>query len=62
VAGTAKAWRWEGEMLEIERTLRESGLPGGFHQAAAAAFARLASLKDHDGVSLDDVLTLLTRR
>jgi 3-hydroxyisobutyrate dehydrogenase-like beta-hydroxyacid dehydrogenase len=41
-----KAWRFDGEMREIESTLRATGLPSGFHHAAAEVFARLASLKD----------------
>ena len=36
----AKAWRWVGEMREIEATLRAAGLPGGFHAAAAEIFER----------------------
>jgi 3-hydroxyisobutyrate dehydrogenase-like beta-hydroxyacid dehydrogenase len=36
----AKGWRWVGEMREIEATLRTSGLPGGFHEAAAETFER----------------------
>ncbi len=58
VASTRKAWRWEGEMVEIARTLEGAGLPGGFHLAAADVFARLAALKDGPAV-LDEVLALL---
>lgn len=42
---TAKAWRFEGEMREIARTLKEAGLPGEFHEAAAEIYHRMASLK-----------------
>ena len=59
VASTRKAWRWEGEMVEIARTLADAGLPDGFHRAAAEVFARLVALKDDDDAALDDVLTLL---
>lgn len=46
VAGIgAKAWRFEGEMREIAATYRAAGLPGGFHEAAAELYARLAVLK-----------------
>jgi 3-hydroxyisobutyrate dehydrogenase-like beta-hydroxyacid dehydrogenase len=44
---TAKAWRFEGEMYEIADTFRGAGLPGGFHQAAAEVYKRLAGFKDH---------------
>jgi 3-hydroxyisobutyrate dehydrogenase-like beta-hydroxyacid dehydrogenase len=59
VASTAKAWRWEGEMVEIARTFADAGLPAGFHSAAAEVFTRLAMLKDDDAAGLDDVLALL---
>jgi hypothetical protein len=59
VTSTRKAWRWEGEMVEIARTLFDAGLPAGFHSAAAEVFTRLATLKDDDMVALDDVLALL---
>jgi 3-hydroxyisobutyrate dehydrogenase-like beta-hydroxyacid dehydrogenase len=45
-ANTAKAWRFVGEMHEIAATFREAGLPGGFHDAAAEVFERLAAFKD----------------
>jgi 3-hydroxyisobutyrate dehydrogenase-like beta-hydroxyacid dehydrogenase len=45
-ANTAKAWRFVGEMHEIAATFREAGLPGGFHEAAAEVFDRLAAFKD----------------
>jgi 3-hydroxyisobutyrate dehydrogenase-like beta-hydroxyacid dehydrogenase len=42
VQGSArKAWRFVGEMDEIAATLREAGLPGGFHEAAAELYRRL---------------------
>ncbi len=43
---TAKAWRFEGEMREIADTFGEAGLPGGFHEAAAEIFHRMAGFKD----------------
>ncbi len=45
---TAKAWRFAGEMEEIAATFAGAGLPGGFHQAAAEVFARLADFKGRD--------------
>jgi 3-hydroxyisobutyrate dehydrogenase-like beta-hydroxyacid dehydrogenase len=47
-ANTAKAWRFVGEMHEIAATFRGAGLPGGFHQAAAEVYERLAAFKDQD--------------
>lgn len=47
VPGTApKAWRFEGEMREIAATFEAAGLPGGFHEAAAEIYRRLARFKD----------------
>src|SRR5919206_499499 len=46
-ANTAKAWRFVGEMHEIAATFRGAGLPGGFHDAAAEVYERLAMFKDH---------------
>lgn len=46
VRGSArKAWRFAGEMEEIAATFDETGLPGGFHRAAAEIFRRLAGFK-----------------
>ena len=50
----AKAWRWSGEMEEIAATFEESALPGGFHQAAAEIFTRLAVFKDEDPPALSE--------
>lgn len=41
-AAEAKGWRWVGEMQEIAAAFTDAGLPGGFHQAAAAIFGRSA--------------------
>jgi 3-hydroxyisobutyrate dehydrogenase-like beta-hydroxyacid dehydrogenase len=43
---TPKAWRYVGEMEEIAEAFENAGLPGGFHQAAAALCERLDSFKD----------------
>ncbi|HEX6384125.1 MAG TPA: DUF1932 domain-containing protein [Anaerolineae bacterium] len=42
---TAKAWRFAGEMEEIAATFAETGLPAGFHDAAADVYRRLAPFK-----------------
>lgn len=57
---TAKAWRFAGEMGEISTTMREVGVPGEFHSAAADIYLRLASFKDAPSTPpLDDVLTAI---
>jgi 3-hydroxyisobutyrate dehydrogenase-like beta-hydroxyacid dehydrogenase len=38
-----KGWRWIAEMEEIAATMEVSGLPPGFHQAAAEIYRRSAS-------------------
>ncbi len=43
---TAKAWRFVGEMHEIAATFEAAQMPGGFHQAAAEIYTRLAQFKD----------------
>ncbi len=59
-ANTAKAWRFEGEMYEIAETFRGAGLPGGFHEAAAEVYKRLASFKDQDKApGIEAVLSVL---
>ncbi len=40
-----KGWRFAGEMLEIASTMESTGLPGGFHQAAADLYQRCESFK-----------------
>jgi 3-hydroxyisobutyrate dehydrogenase-like beta-hydroxyacid dehydrogenase len=37
-SATAKGWRWVAEMEEIASAFSSSGLPDGFHQAAAEIF------------------------
>ncbi|MFZ0216364.1 MAG: DUF1932 domain-containing protein [Candidatus Dormiibacterota bacterium] len=37
-SATEKGWRWAPEMEEIAATMRDAGLPEGFHEAAAAVF------------------------
>ncbi len=69
-AGSAgsKGWRWAGEMeeiaasmAEIAASMAESGLPGGFHQAAAEIFRRVPRLGPAatDEEALDAILTAL---
>lgn len=59
-AVSAMAWRFAGEMEEIADTFAAVGLPGGFHQAAATLYRRLAGFKDQeDTPSLAAVLAAL---
>lgn len=53
-----KAWRFVGEMREIEKTLESAGLPGGFFDAAAEVYGRLAGFRD-DPQELDTVIARL---
>ena len=41
-----KAWRFEGEMLEIAKTFLEAELPEGFHRASSEIYKRIADFKD----------------
>lgn len=57
---TAKAWRFEGEMMEIASTFHDANLPNGFHFAAAEVYHRMADFKDsHETPPLNDVLQAL---
>lgn len=53
-----KAWRWVAEMHEISEALESAGLPGQFHQGAAATYQRMKDLKDKTP-GLGDVLRSL---
>lgn len=58
--GTSKkAWRFVGEMQEIAASFEGAELPGGFHEAAADVFRRMADLKDVDQPTLALVLERL---
>lgn len=54
-----RAWRFPAEMEEISATLRAAGLPGGFADAAAETYLRLAGLKGRPLASVEEVLALL---
>jgi 3-hydroxyisobutyrate dehydrogenase-like beta-hydroxyacid dehydrogenase len=57
---TAKAWRFEGEMHEIESTFQEAGLPSGFHNSAAEIYHRMVGFKDSsDHIELENILSAL---
>ena len=57
---TAKAWRFAGEMEEIAATFAETGMPAGFHEAAADIYRRLAPFKDLEATPpLETVLAAL---
>lgn len=57
---TAKAWRSAGEMEEIAHTFQDSGVPGGFHAAAAVLYRRIAGFKGAEPTSsVETVLAAL---
>jgi 3-hydroxyisobutyrate dehydrogenase-like beta-hydroxyacid dehydrogenase len=58
---TAKAWRFAGEMEEIAATFDDVGLPGGFHQAAADVFRRMAILEVDERNRLMQILAAILR-
>ncbi len=59
---TSKAWRFEGEMMEIAATLSEAGLPKEFHEAASEIYHRMANFKDATDIpSLQEVIKSLIR-
>ncbi len=58
---TAKAWRFAGEMEEIAATFEQAGLPGGFHQAAAEVFRRMANLEPNEQDRLMQILAAILR-
>jgi 3-hydroxyisobutyrate dehydrogenase-like beta-hydroxyacid dehydrogenase len=61
-SASAKGWRWVAEMEEIAASMAASGLPDGFHQAAAEIFRR--SPRDDpdapEGEAVDRVLSAIT--
>ena len=60
---TAKAWRFEGEMREIASTFRETGLPDGFHTAAAEVYYQMANFKNaSETPALEHVLKVLLKK
>ena len=59
---TQKAWRFSGEMREIAQTFQDASLPGGFHEAAAEIYDRLADFKDSPTLpSFSQVMDSLSR-
>jgi 3-hydroxyisobutyrate dehydrogenase-like beta-hydroxyacid dehydrogenase len=60
---TAKAWRFAGEMEEIASTLQATGLPEGFHLAAADVYRRIAKFKGAGSIpAIDEVIEALLGR
>ena len=56
---SGKGWRFVGEMNEISKTYQAAGLPGGFHQAAADIYGRMAPFKDQEPADLSKVIEVL---
>ena len=59
---SGKAWRFEGEMLEISETYSDVGLPDALHAGAAEVYERMAALKDLPPQELEAVVAALLRR
>ena len=60
---TGKAWRFEGEMIEIAGTFREAGLPGEFHAAAAEVYRRMKALPGNlPSFTVEEILAAITDR
>ena len=56
---SGKAWRFQGEMLEISETYSNAGLPDDFHAGAAAIYERMSQLKDLPPQALDAVVAAI---
>ena len=56
---SGKAWRFEGEMLEISETYSNAGLPDALHAGAAEVYERMAALKDLPPQELEAVVAAL---
>lgn len=59
---SGKAWRFEGEMLEISETYSNAGLPDALHAGAAAVYERMAALKDLPPQELEAVVAALLKQ
>lgn len=59
VANSVKAWRFSDEMREISKTFDGADMPGGFHEAAAEVFERLADFKDNQASDINQVIAKL---
>jgi hypothetical protein len=64
VRGSArKAWRFVGEMEEIAHAFKATGLPDGFHRAAADLYRRLERYKDTNlPPSLEEATAVILKR
>ena len=60
IRAAVKAWRFEGEMQEVESTFQAVGLPGGFHSAAAEVYYRMAALKKSSmELTIDEIIDII---
>ena len=60
IGAAIKAWRFEGEMKEVESTFQAAGLPGGFHEAAAVVYHRMAALKKSSMErTIDEIIAII---
>jgi 3-hydroxyisobutyrate dehydrogenase-like beta-hydroxyacid dehydrogenase len=60
-AAAVKGWRWVGEMEEIAAALAATGLPAGFHEAAAELYERTPRMPEAaaDEATLESVMAAL---
>lgn len=61
-SAVTKGWRWAGEMEEIAQTMADTGLPDGFHLAAAEIYRRSPHLSAADTSTTATVLAALTHQ
>jgi len=56
-----KAWRFVGEMKEIEQSLNDAGLPGAWFAGAGETYARLSGFKNQQGLAEDEIIDVLLK-
>jgi len=57
-----KAWRFVGEMKEIEQSLNDAGLPGAWFAGAADTYSRLSGFKNQQGLAEDEIIDVLLKK
>jgi len=57
-----KAWRFVGEMKEIEQSLNDAGLPGAWFEGAADTYARLSGFKNQQGLAEGEIIDALLKK
>lgn len=58
-----KAWRFSGEMEEIAKTLKATGMPAEFFQGAAEIYSRQSGFKDAEtDPAIEEILSMVDNR